>query len=136
LIRRIAMLLGRTSSTASWAESPTSMRMKCVGKAPDFLGDLSDGRMGIENTAEGVLSNFGTATVTRHRREGKNDPTFGTTTKNYPDKKCLCKNVVPGAIARKRPVYDEETELILTQRRTPPLRDPIAGQKSGTVQRK
>ena len=45
--------------------------IECVGRATDFLGDLSDEYVGIKNTADGVLSNFGTVMWTRHGRQEK-----------------------------------------------------------------
>ena len=44
--------------------------MKGAGRATDFLGDLSDGRMRMENAAEGVLSSFVAVMWTGHGKEG------------------------------------------------------------------
>jgi len=44
--------------------------MKGAGRATDFLGDLGDRCMRIENAVEGVLSSFGTVTSTGHGKSG------------------------------------------------------------------
>ena len=44
--------------------------MKGAERVLDFLGDLGDGCMRVENAAEGVLSSFVTVSCPGHRKAG------------------------------------------------------------------
>jgi hypothetical protein len=40
--------------------------VEAVNGTTDFVGDVGDGRVGVENATDGVLSNFGGVVITGH----------------------------------------------------------------------
>lgn len=59
-----------------------------MNRAPDFLGDLSDGETGIETQVQGTLFDFSRIAIVRHgisriKQDGFS-PTIGPTRPHYP----------------------------------------------------